>query len=119
MHHIMKNAGSCYYDRRHCILNSTFLFSKCVVTVSNDAYFYCANENASTNSEGLSFPRFKKNMQDIQAVFDFGEEFLRNVKAEKWIQEDFREFRRYYARIWRNLPNGTYIGIEKNRVWTF
>lgn len=92
-----------------------FYFSKCVVTVSNDAYFYCANENASTNSEGLSFPRFKKNMQDIQAVFDFGEEFLRNVKAEKWIQEDFREFRRYYARIWRNLPNGTYIGIEKKQ----
>lgn len=90
-----------------------FYFAKRVTTVPNDAYFYCANENASTNSEGLSFLKFKKNMQDIQTVFNFGEEFLREVNAKEWMQKDFKEFRKYYARIWRNLPNGTYIGIEK------
>lgn len=94
-----------------------FYFAKSVATVSNDAYFYCANENASTNSEGLPFSRFKKNMQDIRTVFDFGEEFLRNVQAAEWIQENFREFRRYYARIWRYLPMGTYIGAEKKQAF--
>lgn len=92
-----------------------FYFAKSVSTVPNDAYFYCSNENASTNTEGLPFSKFKKNMQDIQTVFDFGEHFLQKVQAQKWIQEDFREFRRYYARIWRHLPNGIYAGEEKKR----
>lgn len=92
-----------------------FYFAKSVSTVPNDAYFYCANENASTNSEGLPFAKFKKNMQDIQTVFDFGEEFLEEVNAPAWICEDYREFRRYYARIWTHLPKENYIGEEKKK----
>lgn len=92
-----------------------FYFAKSVSTVLNDAYFYCANENASTNTEALPFFKFKKNMLDIQTVFDFGEKFLETVQAEQWIKGEFREFRRYYARMWRHLPKEMYKGSDKEQ----
>ena len=81
-----------------------FYFANVVTTVENDAYFYCANENASTNTSKVTYSKFEKNMSDIKTVFDFGEDFLKEVKAEKKIQEDFHEFRKYYARLWRHMP---------------
>lgn len=57
-----------------------FYFAQSVATVPNDAYFYRANENASTNADRLPFVKFQKNMKDIQTVFDFVEDFLKDVK---------------------------------------
>lgn len=113
-----------YYEKitRHVIMTEDiafstvlFYFAKSVATVPNDAYFYCENANASTNTEGLSFDRFKKNMQDIQTVFDFGERFLQEVNAASWICNDFREFRKYYARMWKRLPKEVYMGSKKEQ----
>ena len=81
-----------------------FYFANVVTTVENDAYFYCANENASTNTNKVTYSKFEKNMSDIKTVFDFGEAFLKEVKAEKIIQDNFHEFRKYYARLWRHMP---------------
>lgn len=90
-----------------------FYFAQSVATVPNDAYFYRANENASTNADRLPFVKFQKNMKDIQTVFDFVEDFLKDVNADLWICKDFKEFRKYYARMWRHLPNEIYVGSEK------
>lgn len=87
-----------------------FYFAKKVVTVSNDAYFYCANETASTNSENISMEKFKKNMHDIKTVFDFVEGFLKEADATDKIKKDFHEFRKYYARMWNNVPNEIFKG---------
>ena len=39
-----------------------FFNARKLARVENDAYFYCVNENASTNSNGIKLSRFKKNI---------------------------------------------------------
>lgn len=81
-----------------------FYFANSVATTSNDAYFYCANNNASTNAENISMKKFEKNMEDISTVFDFVEKFLEDQNADEGINADFHEFRKLYARMWNNIP---------------
>ncbi len=89
-----------------------FYFAKSVTTTANDAYFYCANENASTNASNITFKKFEKNLKDIRRVFDFVEGFLLDVCASDKVKSYFHEFRRYYARLWANVPKYQLMGIE-------
>lgn len=94
-------------------------FAKNVTTVKNDAYFYCENEEASTNSVNISMQKFKKNLADMTVVFDFVEQFLIDVKAKEQIKRNFHEFRKYYSRMWRNIPKYQFKGndaIEGNQL---
>ena len=47
-----------------------FMHAKKAVTADSAVYFYCVNENASTDARNISFAKFKKNMHDMQVVFD-------------------------------------------------
>lgn len=102
-----------YYERitQHVIMTEDiafssvlFYFARSAAVTANDAYFYCANDNASTNAETISMRKFEKNMQDIRTVFDFVESFLEEQRADGPIKEHFHAFRRYYARMWNNIP---------------
>ena len=42
-----------------------FMHAQKVVTADSAVYFYCVNENASTDSRDISFEKFKKNMHDM------------------------------------------------------
>ena len=53
-----------------CFSSILFLHAKKVVTADSAVYFYCVNENASTDARNISFAKFKKNMHDMQVVFD-------------------------------------------------
>lgn len=82
-----------------------FYFAGSAAAVSNEAYFYCENKNASTNTDKVTFERFSKNITDIGTVFDFVERFLEQEKADDAYRKDFHEWRRYYARMWRYMPD--------------
>ena len=82
-----------------------FYFADSVTVAHNEAYFYCANENASTNTTRVTFERFAKNVSDMKNVFDFVENFLKKEGADAEYQKDFHEWRRYYARMWRYMPD--------------
>lgn len=82
-----------------------FYFASSVATAQNEAYFYCANQDASTNTDRVTFRRFEKNIADIRTVFDFVEDFLKQEKADDRYQNDFHEWRKYYARMWRYMPD--------------
>lgn len=82
-----------------------FYFADSVATARNDAYFYCANKDASTNTDQVTFQRLSKNILDIRTVFDFVERFLKQEKANEVYQKDFHEWRKYYARMWRYMPD--------------
>ncbi len=89
-----------------------FSFARCVTTVQNDAYFYCQNEQASTDHRGMTFEKFEKNMRDIHNVFDFCETFLEKSGNE---DRNFHDFRKYYARLWRTLSAGRFLGGERDK----
>lgn len=102
-----------YYEKidQHIIMTEDiafssvlFYFAQSVTTTANDAYFYCANDNASTNAEHISIQKFEKNMRDISTVFNFVEDFLKIQSADKYITDCFHEFRKMYARLWNNIP---------------
>lgn len=110
-----------YYEMmdRHVIMTEDiafssvlFYFAKSVVTTANDAYFYCANDNASTNAAHISMSKFEKNMQDIGAVFNFVESFLEEQNANEHIMDCFHEFRKMYARMWNNIPAYQLTGTD-------
>ncbi len=102
-----------YYDRidRHVIMTEDiafssvlFFFAHSVATTANDAYFYCANDKASTNADHITMKKFVKNLEDISTVFDFVKQFLEEQNAPESINTDFLEFRKLYARLWNNIP---------------
>lgn len=115
---------------RHIVMTEDIFFSSIlfheaerVSRVDNDAYFYCTNKNASTNSKGITMQRFRKNMEDMAYVFDSVEEYLQkkeltkeefweNVRQEKLL-EHFRQGRMHYARMWEHLALDSFYGEEK------
>lgn len=77
-----------------------FYFSKKVATVPNDAIFYCENESASTNTQHITLGKFSKNVKDIITVFNFIKEFLEDQRAPLDIIDHYKNFRKYYAKMW-------------------
>ena len=91
-----------------------FYYAKKVTKVNNDAYFYCENSDASTDVKNISFNKCKKNIEDMQKVFSFVEEFLAEVDANNKIIGYFEEFKRYYVYIWGRLTNLEFKSNEKS-----
>lgn len=90
-----------------------FYFANRVASVDNDGYFYCENENASTNSSNIPIKKFSKNLQDIITVFDFVKDFLESQSADETIMAHYNNFRKYYAKMWKNHAQTTYSGADK------
>lgn len=110
-----------YYKKidTHLIMTEDIAFSsllfynaKSVASVDNDGYYYCENENASTNANKTTLKRFTKNMSDIKRVFEFVNEYLDDVGAEDYIKNSFFETKKYYARMWNELKDNTFKGEE-------
>ena len=110
------------FDRvdRHVIMTEDIFFSsilffnaKTVCHTDNDAYFYCVNENASTNSQQISIERFCKNISDIEYVFDMVEKYLNDAGSDGYICEGLYRGRQHYARMWMNLAKSTFYGSDK------
>lgn len=111
-----------YYNRidTHLIMTEDIAFSTLllyyankITTIQNEAYFYCQNEEASTNVNSIKIERFEKNMKDIGLVFDFVNEFLNDVEADQWIKECILETKKYYSRMWRGLGQEVFSGSDK------
>lgn len=114
-----------YYKmlQEHIIMTEDIAFSsllfynaKKITTVQNDAYFYCENANASTDANNITMEKYEKNIHDMSFVFQFVEDYLENVGAQKKIKEDFHEFRKLYARIWRNIPCYQMTGADAKKA---
>lgn len=111
-----------YYNKinTHLIMTEDIAFSTVllyyadkITTIQNEAYFYCQNEEASTNVNSIKIERFEKNMKDIGLVFDFVNEFLNDVNAEEWIKNCILETKKYYSRMWRGLGQEVFSGNDR------
>ncbi|MCL2398600.1 MAG: glycosyltransferase [Defluviitaleaceae bacterium] len=112
-----------HYIQQHIVMTEDIAFSLPLLyfanrlsSVQNDGYFYCDNNNASTNTACVSIERYQKNIEDMKAVFDFGQWFLKKVNADIKYQSDFLEFRKHYARLWRNFAEAKYSGIKMQQA---
>ena len=83
--------------------------------VPNEGYHYCENATSSTNSENITFKKYSKNIEDMTAVFDFVETYLKSKKANSEIVENFKESRKYYSRMWRSLQESRFITGASSR----
>lgn len=99
----------------HIIMTEDIYFSSIlffnahkVVHTNSEAYFYCSNENASTNSEGITYNKFKKNIHDIKYAFSKVDSYLRNRQAAEYILKGFSRGRSHYARMWKYLAENTF-----------
>lgn len=110
-----------YYKRidTHLIMTEDIAFSsllfynaQSVASVENDGYFYCENEGASTNASKTTLKRFTKNMEDINKVFAFVNDYLNEVGADNYILDSFNETKKYYGRMWQELADCTFKGDE-------
>lgn len=96
--------------KEHIIMTEDIYFSsllffnaKKISRVNHDAYFYCVNENASTNANRITCERFLKNMKDIRYVFSRVEKYLLDNAADPSVMKGFQNGRMHYARMWKNL----------------
>ena len=96
-----------------CFSSVLFYESQRLAVAGEEAYFYCANESASTNTSRITLNKFLKNMTDIARVFDSVDDFLFSRNADREIRDHFNSARAHYARMWQNLLNGTFSGHEK------
>lgn len=86
-----------------------------VTTVGEEAYFYCVNEEASTNTTAISIDRFLKNLRDMIKVFDFVDAFLEGKKSSKDIRCHFKNARKHYASMWCHLLNSAFDKADRKR----
>ena len=106
-----------------------FMHAKKAVTADSAVYFYCVNDNASTDAREISFAKFKKNMHDMQIVFDEVESYLdrsgasgeeNSFKEERGafdeVKKGFPGGRAHYARMWRGLAEGVFQGDEAQKA---
>lgn len=93
-----------------CVL---FFNAKCVAHVECAPYFYCINENASTNANKISLERYLKNIEDIKYVFEKVYEYLWKKNASEEVILGIYKGKQHYARMWKNLGEHTFAGKEK------
>ena len=105
--------------KEHIVMTEDIYFSSLlfcqaekIACVENDAYFYCINEYASTNSNQITYEKFKKNLTDITYVFDKVEEYLKKVDAKAKIIQYFQNARAHYARMWKHLAKSSFKNNE-------
>ncbi len=89
-----------------------FFNAKCVVHTNSEAYFYCSNENASTNSTGITYGKYEKNIHDIEFVFNKVGQYLREHQASENVLTGFSRGRSHYARMWKCLAENTFVDEE-------
>ncbi len=125
-----------------CFSSILFLHAKKVVTADSAVYFYCVNENASTDARDISFSKFRKNMHDMQVVFDEVGAYLNRSGASDAVnfciegsdasdavtsciegsgasdvvKRGFQGGRAHYARMWRSLAEGVFQGEEAEKA---
>lgn len=94
----------------HIIMTEDIAFSSIIffnaqsfASIKNGVYYYCINQDASTNSVNISYDKFKKNVTDIIKVFDFVNDYLFTNNASEYVLDKFKEFRERYAYLWNNL----------------
>lgn len=101
-----------YYKRieQHLIMTEDIAFSTPLLYTANSlalsyraSYFYCQHPKASTDASNITFKKFKKNLLDITTTFNFVEDFLNDQQADDTILHGFKEFRKKYSRMYRNL----------------
>lgn len=106
--------------RQHIVMTEDICFSSIfffeaarVSRVSEEAYFYCVNEDASTSTKQITLHKFEKNVADMGLVFDSVDQYLVSHAADEAIRGHFRRARVHYARMWQNLLDTTFTGGEK------
>ena len=93
-----------------------FHFARKMSMVEHEAYFYCENPTASTNSAALSIEKYSKNVRDIYEVFNFIENFLSEQQANDYILKQCSKFRKYYAKMWRGYALNNFGGAEQKKA---
>lgn len=114
-----------YYEKvsGHIIMTEDIAFStvlfylaRRVTRVKSGGVYYCENEGASTDSNEISFPKYSKNVEDLKKVFSFVESFLEESQAEDRYKNLFHEFKKYYSRMWRELGEASFRGLQHRQV---
>lgn len=93
-----------------------FYHAQSVVHADTEAYFYCSNENASTNSTGIKIGKFQKNMNDISFVFKKVTQYLIDHGAEQHIIDAFKKGKSHYGRMWKSLAETAFEEKDRERA---
>ena len=93
-----------------------FLHAEKVAACDSAVYFYCVNENASTDAREISFEKFKKNLHDMCFVFDAVDAYLEQSKASDEVKAGLRGGRAHYVRMWRSLAEGVFHGEDARKA---
>ena len=103
--------------QEHIIMTEDICFSSVffyeadrVSRITEEAYFYCANETASTSTSRITMKKFLKNIADMTQVFNAVDRFLVDRGADKELQHHFANARGHYVRMWQNLLDTTFEG---------
>lgn len=108
--------------KKHVIMTEDICFSSLffyeaskVTTVHEEAYFYCMNADASTNTDKIGLPKFLKNLSDMVNVFEFVESYLSEHRADEDLKEHFYNAKVHYARMWQHLLNTAIASKDKQQ----
>lgn len=107
-------------QRNHLIMTEDFVFSsvlfyfsKKVSSVEYSYHFYYQHSDASTSMTG-GYRKYKKNISDLIAAFDFVHNFLLQKNVGSRTLRDFEEWRELYSRFWYdNICNSSLKTIQK------
>ena len=92
-----------------------FSFANTFEYVETDLIFYTQRKDASTSAK-MSFPKLKKNINDLSKVFKFAERFLISNKFNQYL-EDLKEWKKLYSRFWfDSIEQGKVNYIFKNKL---
>ena len=76
-----------------------FSYAKHFISTEIRGYFYLKNQSASTSLRG-NVVKFRKNIGDLNQVFTFCEQFLKNVELFSKYETQYIEWKARYSRYW-------------------
>lgn len=80
-----------------------FYYAQKVTRVENDAIFYNRNDECSTSSTNVSFENVMKNLEDINFVLNYIEDFLKSKDIFNKYIKNIANIRCLYKYIWNNI----------------
>ena len=109
--------------REHIVMGEDILFSTVLMsragrlaTVFEEAYFYCANEEAATSGKGLTPERLQKILRDLSRVFERGETYLCKKGTLQQERAHFVKGRQFYSTLWRETVKECLTPREQKEI---
>lgn len=91
-----------------------FYFSEHMTNIHGDFVYYVQHSKSSTSCDNMSLQKIRKNLEDINLVFDFITSFFDNLIKDNRYSNNIANWKKFLCKNWnKNIEKSNFKNIDK------